>query len=359
VKLRAALLALAASALSGSLARAAGDPLIAEVERLKAGSCPDCKRSGEFLFGQTEKTDWMVDLTPGNCYWIIGAADGDVRAIAFYIWDPGNRRVLVNKEEHPHNITGYCPEQPGKFHLQAKAGGHGQFRVALFSKPGTKMPEPPPPAPEVVAPSHLAPGIDCNDSSRAGNNSTLVVSCDCNFAMSVDGQPGPQGANSSARVEGLGGGCHTVTLDVWSGLFKHAVWYSGKITLAPNAETRYQLRKGGVDFVGKTALAPRPSADGVAALDEALDYLRDARDANEDADGRCHDRVADKLQSIGDLISDARRSPSGETVGRALRKAKDTAGYVDDECGDRAARQIQRKLRRLIDRLESARAGIP
>jgi hypothetical protein len=189
--------------------------------------------------------------------------------------------------------------------------------------------------------------------ARAQTNTFLVVSCgDCGtwggMVLYVDGAQTQQGAYQSVRAEVMPGR-HQVKADVWKGPFKHEVWWEGVLDIPANTEARYNVVKGAMNLVGKTALEPPARPVDRGAISDALDYVKDALDKSDDEPSRCAGKVGNRLDELADIIKDAMddQDPSAN-VRRALRKAREAAAFSDDQCPPRVARAIGRPLRKAI-----------
>jgi hypothetical protein len=159
--------------------------------------------------------------------------------------------------------------------------------------------------------------------------------------------------STSWRYDGIAAGCHTLKVDAWTGVFSHDVWYNAKVEVRPNMELRYQARTGVFELVGKGKIAPPPPAAPVVSADavnDALDYIKDAIDANGDADSDCSGKMGGKLEAINDLLGEL-RAGNGD-LNKTLTKMQDAVGFADDNCPKRLASKLDTKLNKAINRLQ-------
>ncbi len=130
----------------GTIARAQDLNVAADQQALVVA--PGSNKVTAYQGASTEEdghTDWSLALDPSQCYWFSGVGGAGVKHLYFYLWNPANKRVADAKPDMPVVTMTYCPEVPGMFHLQAKTGeGHGQYAVAVYSKPAPPRAAPPP-----------------------------------------------------------------------------------------------------------------------------------------------------------------------------------------------------------------------
>lgn len=344
---------------AGALAHAEVDPVASSAIDLAKRTVPDAKQVGDVLAGAGDKTDWNVDLKPGTCYTFAAAAAPGVKHLSLYLWDPGGHRVADEKPKQPQVALSHCATVAGLFHVQAKAGPKGDYRMVIFAKgnagninvaqKGGGVAAPPPPPPPAA--SSLAPSMNCSDDGADGYGSMVVSCADCG-AMGIwfDGQMQQVGQGATSwRIDAVSAGCHTLKVDAWTGLFKHTLWYDGKVKVMQNMEARYESRAGKFELVGKNKIAPPPPTLSADAVNDALDYVKEAIDYNNDEDSRCANKVGGKLESVNDLLGDL-RGGHGD-LDKTTRKLEDTIAFAEDECPKRVASGINKKLNKALDRL--------
>ncbi len=343
-----------------AVAHADADPVAASAIDLAKRTAPDAKQVGDVLSGAGDKTDWNVDLKPGACYTFATSAAPGVKHMSLYLWDPAGKRIADSRAKEPQATLSHCAQGPGLYHVQAKAAPKGDYRLVIFAKGAAAInvmqkggaPAPAPAAaPAPQANSALAPSLPCSDDGADGVGS-MVVSCDGCGALSIwfDGQMQQVGQGvTSWRVDGVSAGCHTLKVDAWTGLFKHTLWYDGKVAILQNMEARYQSRAGKFELVGKNKIAPPAPAVSADSINDALDFVKDAIDLNNDEDGRCSGKLGGKLESIKDLLGDL-RDGNGD-LDKTTRKLQDTIGFAEDECPKRLASGVSKKLNKALDRL--------
>jgi hypothetical protein len=201
--------------------------------------------------------------------------------------------------------------------------------------------------------SVLAPAL----AARAQTNTYLVVSCgECGtwggLALIVDGAQTQQGVQQQVRAEVMPGR-HQVKADVWKSPFKHEVFWEGVLDIPANTEARYNVTKGAMTLIGKTALQEAPKPVDRGAITDALEYAKEALDKSDDEPSRCAGRVGNKLDELVEIIKDASDdSDPNANLRRALRKARDASAFNEESCPPRVARAIGRPLRRAIACLE-------
>lgn len=380
---------------------AAADPLTEAADRLAATIAPGARRGPDVLQGSGGKTDWNVTLTPGSCYWFVGTGTTALKAFYLYLWDPSNRRVGTRKPKGAQVTMTYCPSTPGSYHVQGKVDGGGPYLVGVYSRPGQpgdytedgtaiprsttvpvaaapppvaahptpyQPPPPPPPPPRPAAPPPPPPPPAVIDEGRAppGGNARLTLACDCGaMAVYLDGQM-YNFQSGRGVVNDLGSGHHSLKVDGWTGLFSHQIFFDGTVNLYPNTESRVQVYRGGARLLGKSPIhapppvfvAPQANDATFRLLDDAQEVLRDAIDTNRDGYSQCTERTAGKLSMLAEMLKDARSRPSPRFLGELSRKAKDVNEYVEDACPPQTGRPIGRKLARLVEKVEQARASI-
>lgn len=168
-------------------------PLPAIIDQQMAAQAPDARRMREFLVGQGERTDFVVNLEAGKCYWFSGAADPEVERLSMYLWGPPSGRRLADSRPHSRNTTlGYCPMMTGNYKFQAKIEGEGRYLVGVYEKGGAPVAyvqpyvqpyyAPPPPLPPPIAPpAPNAPAPTCRLNSDGSN------SCGYNCSLGSNG----------------------------------------------------------------------------------------------------------------------------------------------------------------------------
>jgi hypothetical protein len=105
------------------------------VEELAASAAGGAERVGNFYDGSADKTDWYVALEQGKCYWFVGAGVDEISELYLYLWDPGNKRIDVNKSATNKVTLGHCPTKPGMYHFQAKVNsGNGNYKFGVYAK---------------------------------------------------------------------------------------------------------------------------------------------------------------------------------------------------------------------------------
>jgi hypothetical protein len=170
-------------------------PLTSVIDQQMAAQAPDARRMRDFLIGQGERTDFVVNLEAGRCYWFSGAADAEVERLSMYLWGPPSGHRLADSRPHSRNTTlGYCPMMSGNYKFQAKIEGEGRYLVGVYEKPGAPVAwsqpwsAPPPqvviaPPPVVIAPPppRAAPAPECRMGSDGQNT------CGYNCRLGSDG----------------------------------------------------------------------------------------------------------------------------------------------------------------------------
>ncbi len=115
-------------------ASAAKDPLADQVTQMAGAGA---RRVGDFKRGEGQRIEWSVELRTGQCYAVVGAGGDGVRALALLLSDPAGKKVAFEEKGAPaQTVVSWCPEKTGLYHVQAKIGGKGDFRVGVFGKPG-------------------------------------------------------------------------------------------------------------------------------------------------------------------------------------------------------------------------------
>ena len=186
---------------------------------------------------------------------------------------------------------------------------------------------------------------------------SLVVTCDCNFGLWLDGVEMNTGnIRNNARADNVGPGRHAVKIDSWTSPFHHEVIYDGYVDVPPGSEVRAKASKGKLEVFGQAALAPPAPAFDAGKfnelLGEAVDYVKEAQEANEDDDdSKCTTKVGGKLEALRDLLKDLRHEPSKAIVRKAQKKLQDAQELADDKCSKKIAKKIDKKLDKASSRL--------
>lgn len=103
-----------------------------------AAAVPDAQRVSPLLTTPapgTPRASWPLNLMPGSCYWMIGVGDNEVGDSKLLLSGPDEKRVAETPDNSPTPALSYCPVSPGTYTLQARIGGKGTYRVAIYNKP--------------------------------------------------------------------------------------------------------------------------------------------------------------------------------------------------------------------------------
>ena len=144
------------SLVTAGTAQALEDPLDATVTQQAIAVAPGAEVVGPFFKAADKKTDWTVVLETGKCYWWSGAAGGNVKKLALYLWGPDRKRVTDAKSGGPLATMTWCPTVAGPYHFQAKLEGQGIVSVGLYQKAAPQVAAPPPPPPTLDLPALIA-----------------------------------------------------------------------------------------------------------------------------------------------------------------------------------------------------------
>lgn len=97
---------------------------------------------GAQLFGPIEppgrgaaRSSWPLNLFPGTCYWLVGAGEPKVKRLQLLLVGPDGRVRAATGDASSTPALGFCPKAAGTYTLQARAGGEGAFRAAVYQKP--------------------------------------------------------------------------------------------------------------------------------------------------------------------------------------------------------------------------------
>jgi hypothetical protein len=86
-------------------------------------------------YDKGELQDFHVEMTAGNCYVIVGAADETVTSLHVTVWDPNNKRVGQDRSKSREALVQHCPKETGSYKIQGKIGrGAGHFAIGVFGK---------------------------------------------------------------------------------------------------------------------------------------------------------------------------------------------------------------------------------
>jgi hypothetical protein len=324
----------------------AGDPLTDRARSFTKKSAGEGTRQiGEVLMGAGKQVEWHVELQSGHCYWFGAETPG--KALAEYLFDPGDHKIAQIEPDQPEGLLVFCATVNGSHKLIARTAPPSDVRVAVFGKEkvGDEAPDK-----KAQNPS-LAPSLPCSGADTEGTGS-LVVSCAGCGAMDlfIDGQQQRMTQGSTSwQVDGLAAGCHSVKVNGWTSPFHYDLWYDGRAHVGSNQITRYESRAGKFEMVGTSKIAPPPPRVSAEAIAEATERVRDAIDDNKDSDSRCSSKLAGKLESIRDLLSDLRRGEGD--LDRTVRKLQDTMDFANEDCGKRHGARIGKSLRKALDAL--------
>jgi hypothetical protein len=193
---------------------------------------------------------------------------------------------------------------------------------------------------------------------------TLIVTCDCNFSLFLDGSEMNTGnIRNNVRVDNVEPGRHSIQISMWSNPFHHEVIYDGYVDVTPGAELRAKASRGKLEIYGKSPNNPPPPAfDSVKfneLLGDVVDILKEAQEAAEDDDDtKCASKVGGKLEALRDMVKDLRHDPSRAGVVKAQRKLQDVQEAADDKCSRRVAKKVDKKLEKaslhLVDMMRLA-----
>jgi hypothetical protein len=119
-------------------AAGSSDPIAAQVESQATQVAPGYQKQGDMFRGAGGKmthTDWTVPLEGGRCYTFIGVGGVGVERLSLYAWDPSGKRVADRRSDNSQSVMGFCPTQPGPYHLQEKIeAGSGDYRMGVYVK---------------------------------------------------------------------------------------------------------------------------------------------------------------------------------------------------------------------------------
>ncbi len=86
-------------------------------------------------YDRGESQDFHVELTAGQCYVVVGAADETVTSLHLLMWNPANKRVAMARPKGREALVQHCPEETGSYKIQGKIGkGAGHFAIGVFGK---------------------------------------------------------------------------------------------------------------------------------------------------------------------------------------------------------------------------------
>jgi hypothetical protein len=86
-------------------------------------------------YDKGELQDFHVEMTAGQCYVIVGAADETVTSLHLTVWDPANKRVGQDRSKSREALVQHCPKETGSYKIQGKIGrGAGHFAIGVFGK---------------------------------------------------------------------------------------------------------------------------------------------------------------------------------------------------------------------------------
>lgn len=135
------LLSLAACGREAPAVSPTPDPQIESMINQQAETAsPGSEMVSETLFrgvgyDKGESQDFHVELTAGQCYIFVGAADEGVKGLQLTIWDPGNKRVAGDKSRTREALTQHCPSETGSYKFQGKVlKGAGHWAIGVFGK---------------------------------------------------------------------------------------------------------------------------------------------------------------------------------------------------------------------------------
>lgn len=122
------------------------------VEQQAQAIAPGSTLVGQYYQAMAQKkgdrTDWMVMLESGQCYWFSAAGILAIEKLGIYLWDPAGKRVADRKVPMPMVSVAYCPPAGGLFKVQVKVlAGTGPYALGIYAKAATTMMMPPPPPP--------------------------------------------------------------------------------------------------------------------------------------------------------------------------------------------------------------------
>ena len=109
-------------------------------------------------YDRGEFQDFRVELSAGNCYVVVGAADETAKVLHLFVWDPNNDKVADDKSKSRQALAQLCPKRTGTYKIQGKvAKGAGHFAIGVFGKEAPEGAEPTEPEgpPEPAKPAKL------------------------------------------------------------------------------------------------------------------------------------------------------------------------------------------------------------
>ncbi|MSP59314.1 MAG: hypothetical protein EXR72_03055 [Myxococcales bacterium] len=126
---------------------------------LAPGQAPVSQIFGSFG-AHRAPVSFMVPLAAGTCYTFIGAGGMGVRDVDMFLFDPGNRRVGLDRRSDNYCQITFCTPFAGPYRVELKVKrGEGEVAVQAFA-PGGQAPPPqyaPPPPPALPPPTVIVP----------------------------------------------------------------------------------------------------------------------------------------------------------------------------------------------------------
>ena len=155
---------LSVALLSSGSARAQSEgvqrELAALAQSFAPGQAPASPVFGGY-FAWRRPYSFLVAMEPGRCYTLLGIGGPGVVDLDLFLFDPGNRRVALDRHTNKWPRIYYCASWAGSYRLEAKVKrGAGEAALrAYFASAGAPPiePAPPPPAPPPPAPPPPAP----------------------------------------------------------------------------------------------------------------------------------------------------------------------------------------------------------
>lgn len=99
-----------------------------------------------------EGVSFLVPLTAGRCYTVVGAGGMGVGDVDMFLFDPANRRVALDRRYDPYTQIFHCAALSGPYRVELKVKrGAGEVAFQVFEQPAAP-PQPPQPPIVVGAP---------------------------------------------------------------------------------------------------------------------------------------------------------------------------------------------------------------
>lgn len=90
-------------------------------------------------------------------------------------------------------------------------------------------------------------------------------------------------------------------------------------------------------------------------VSEALDYVKEAAELNEDEDSRCQGKLAGRLGAVEERLRDLRQDPGRSATQRAVAKLEDAMAFAGEQCPPRLSGGVRKRLGKAVARLQQLR----